>query len=392
MTTLIHLVSEQTMQNVLPILAFRPDRVVQIRSADARFDPVPGYVENAVQTARNNPFASKIQPAFQSVTLADAFPTAASTRDAIADLLRKHPNAILNYTGGTKQMAIGAFLAAAQAGRPTIYCDTDRGEFVSGETGSLPEHTPLTALIPLVDVSLLLAAHGKSKADWRHERFEEKWLDFGRRAFEIRSAEREAFREFSRALHAQTERNGRVPGGVRELSAILQQPLAKTEPEPVRRFLDLALAVGLVVKSNGSYYINCRPNRHDVQAAIRLLDGSWLEWAAAAFASDGHRFRDIHVGVRPAQEEEADFGETDIVCADSRSANLRVFSCKTSPPSLEHLASLVDRSRRLGGRYAGAGLCVLHADDQQKERLKRQCQLLQVRLVLGAEIRNYFCA
>ena len=37
MRTLIHLISEQTMQNLLPILALRPDRVVSRRSPTERF-------------------------------------------------------------------------------------------------------------------------------------------------------------------------------------------------------------------------------------------------------------------------------------------------------------------------------------------------------------------
>lgn len=38
MRTLINLISEQTMQNLLPILALRPDRVVSMRSPTAGFN------------------------------------------------------------------------------------------------------------------------------------------------------------------------------------------------------------------------------------------------------------------------------------------------------------------------------------------------------------------
>ncbi|HOC01063.1 MAG TPA: hypothetical protein PKM43_20215, partial [Verrucomicrobiota bacterium] len=55
--TLIHLVSDQTLQNILPILALEPDRVLQVMSKDTeRFRKPALNTRRAVEVAARRGF------------------------------------------------------------------------------------------------------------------------------------------------------------------------------------------------------------------------------------------------------------------------------------------------------------------------------------------------
>jgi hypothetical protein len=63
MRTLIHLISEQTMQNLLPILALRPDRVISLRSPTERSETDEGTNSDVVGGSVLPPVARTTAPA-----------------------------------------------------------------------------------------------------------------------------------------------------------------------------------------------------------------------------------------------------------------------------------------------------------------------------------------
>jgi len=111
--TLIHLISEQTMQNLLPIMALQPDQVIHICSQDDRFDKAVTKLESAVSVAGLN-------PSFQIEKLQSRFPEVEDVRQALKSLLRIFPDSVVNITGGTKLMSLGAFLGASEFADVTV--------------------------------------------------------------------------------------------------------------------------------------------------------------------------------------------------------------------------------------------------------------------------------
>jgi ssDNA-binding Zn-finger/Zn-ribbon topoisomerase 1 len=73
--TLIQLIGEQTMQNLVPLLALKPARVVQLCSQGKKYVAAARHIEAAAREAG-------VDAAFQTFPLQSAFPDISDTRDA----------------------------------------------------------------------------------------------------------------------------------------------------------------------------------------------------------------------------------------------------------------------------------------------------------------------
>ena len=150
--TLLHLVSEQRLQNLIPLLALGPDTVVQVLRGSARFTEVASHLEDAVGTL----LPAESRPQFHHVVLESHAPSIEETRSEVLLALKNHGMpAVVNITGGTKPMSIGAFLAAEDFGVPALYFD--RG-FHSAGTAAIPEMKSLPDILSGLTVPALLAA------------------------------------------------------------------------------------------------------------------------------------------------------------------------------------------------------------------------------------------
>lgn len=131
MQAMIALVSEQRMQNIIPCyqkgLAFTEAHLV--RSLEAE---VSG--SSLARAWRDTKRALKVTVQVQDVAPAvDAFNVSAAraaVKAAIEQLTSKGLRVAVNFTGGTKCMSVGAFLAAMEAGCPAFYVDTDHERFL----------------------------------------------------------------------------------------------------------------------------------------------------------------------------------------------------------------------------------------------------------------------
>lgn len=126
---LIQLVSDQTMQNLLPVLRLKPQRLIHLAT--------PRTVGRSALIAEGARQAH-CPVSLETLTLS-AMPGMAETlraaQEAIDRTIAVDGRVILNFTGGTKLMSIGAYVAALKRKIPSLYVDTQEALFVDGQTG-----------------------------------------------------------------------------------------------------------------------------------------------------------------------------------------------------------------------------------------------------------------
>jgi hypothetical protein len=395
--TLIQLISEQTMQNLLPLLAFEPQEAIHICSRSERFRAAARHIESAAREAG-------LTTRFQTQELPAEVPDVEPVRHALKQTLSYTPDAIVNVTGGTKLMSIGAYLGASEFPAPLLYCDTDRQQFVSLGKHALPAAPSFKETARKLTLRIVMAAHGKAPTAWKFNPAEPAHLEFGRSAWSLRRQSSEVFRKsgFSRGIRDFFRSDkGRIPSWKGKLEALCQANLLDALPDPVPppvlEFFSQAAKAGFLRQIGASDFRLMPPPagqdlRSHVERVANLLDGSWLELAVLDFVVRSRVLLDPHWSVEPRKgqlgtEDAQSFGETDVICIALPQGNLSVISCKSSlEKPLEHLESLRERSQNLGGRYASAILAVLNVRNEQTDQLRRWGRLLGVRILIGNEI------
>ena len=350
--TLLHLVSEQTMQNLLPMLALRPEIVVQVRSRADRFHQAAENLRSAVTAIRKTPSYRAWAPEFFELVIDEVSPSTDRTRRKVGESLSLWPGAVVNLTGGTKPMCIGAYLAADFQREPVLYCDTQERAFVSlNERCPLPKVPSFDEIAATLNVETVLAAHGRGPNRW-HSKVPSAGLKiFGSRAAAIRSAA--SPREFE--LLIRLLRTHFRPGG-KYLPKV--GPLVADSALKAEYFAAAAQAGLLVAAENGlaeseqafgrhtesgsapTAYFPFRQSKKENEELHKRLDGVWLELHVLDILQDNPRFHDPHWSVEPAGTE-GDFGETDILCVDRLKAGLLLVSCKSIAPGLEHFEAFI---------------------------------------------------
>ncbi|MEI7940330.1 MAG: hypothetical protein WCK27_26915 [Verrucomicrobiota bacterium] len=125
---IIQVVGDQTVQNLLPIMALHPSKIIQVRSRDTipttRFKDAADNLCSAVAHLKEEPGFDNYRPNISTEIIEQTSPGIENTRSVVASLLAVHQGALVNFTGATKLMSIGAYQAAAALGAPSLYCDT----------------------------------------------------------------------------------------------------------------------------------------------------------------------------------------------------------------------------------------------------------------------------
>ena len=391
--TLIQLVSEQTLQNLLPALALRPGRIIQVKSSDPRFLQTPRHFVDACKVAgldaTDFPLAE---------TIPHDSPDIQETMQCLEAIIARYGKAdlALNLTGGTKLMSIGAYRVAAAHGIPSLYTDTqNRREFVDAQTGPWASSLPsLAEQVQKLTVPMVMAAQGK---DFLEDSFTQHLLEFGREAWRLRLDYHEAISAWTGAIrNSLPRRNGRIDDRPASLRQFLQTPLPATASAAAADYLDAAAQAGLLrVEPDGRAYFAAEPKKSSVERVSNLLDGAWLELAVADMARRGGRFADLHWSVEPEQRGD-DYGETDLIAVDREKLNLAVISCKTSTEhvsTLEHLSSWRDRARTLGGSHASGHLCLFRAKSpDQANNLRAMGAKMNIQVHIADAIPACFAA
>jgi len=396
MTALLHLVSEQTMQNLLPILALRPKTVVQVRSRPDKFHQAADNLKNAVLAMSKTPLYRDLNPEFFDWPIDEDSPSVERSKSKVGEALSLWPGAIVNLTGGTKQMSIGAYLAADYQREPMLYCDTAQRQFIPVGKRPLSKLPPFEQIAASLTVEAVMAAHGTPPAKWKSKEASKPLLGLGRCAWELHNKDRDALLEYGKLIlkHFRGDK-ANVPSAPSELQTLAAKPLPTPSSESVMGFLDAATQAGLLLKDGRNNFFPAAEWRdRNVQELANILNGSWMElFVLSHLAQEPDKWSDLHWSVAPQERGKGSLGETDVVCLDAKSAALQIISCKTKlQKRLEVLEALTERRARMGGTYAKAALAVLHVQPNEREELRKLGELLQVQVLIGDEITRAFTA
>lgn len=368
--TLIQLISEQTMQNLLPILRFRPSHVVHFGTGRT--------------AARSNDIvraASKCGATFQleRVRLSEMPSIAETSRAvtrAIAAANAQNRIPMVNFTGGTKLMSIGAYSAAATCSPPAIsfYVDTDDERFVDGGTADgleqlLEGDYSFTQLHDCLNVPAIAAANGHHNVSGRRN-----WQPFVPLALHLLGNHDQELATYESLFgkkglfpHGETpkipeqwlesiDRPFTLPTDVARLAADIGLVRLTSDntcmlPDATRAQLT-ELAEAQINNKHVPQYDQKRINATEVcQFTVTFLTGGWWEVAVAHAAHSTGFFRDLRwsATVGPA----ANGGlEEDILAVDG--VQMVVISCKRGGNKsrlLPHLEEFNARARRIGGNF-----------------------------------------
>jgi len=396
--TLINLVSDQTLQNLIPILALKPARVVQVMSSDPRFPQIAGHLENALQKLAQVRSYMSLKPSFFRETIAERSPVISTVSSVLHGIVSKYPNCVLNFTGGTKLMSIGAWQAAQENHIPTVYCDTQQKRIISAgfsqQLDRIPDFTELFSTLPVEVVMAVNGVEGRLFS----KKLTSRLRAFGKKAFELASESPDEMDSYKGQIIAHFLRGKRnMPQSTSALKSLVSTPLPSSNTNVVHEFLSSAVLAGLLVSSeNGKqFYPACNADRSQLTHLQNLLTGGWYElYLADLLCSNPSRFPTVHWSVEPEKRRTA-VGETDIVAIDSASTALHIISCKSTLYNikpLEHIEAMAQRRLEIGGTFAKATVAVRCKPHRvMDDQVKKWGKLLKVNVLYDNEVSEHFC-
>jgi hypothetical protein len=377
---LIQLVSEEPMPCLLPILAFKPAEVMHV--VTHRYEKVSRHVMRAADAVGAAP-----APDHYYLKVLEDMPAMAEITSVIQEGIARFRDQgltpIINFTGGTKLMSIGAFRAATQGEIVSFYVDGQNRVFLDGATGAplenyLSSGVSLEPLSATLSVPIILEAHGcllKSAsrnidhliplADYllRNPTEEE-------RAFESMAGRDGAFSKI---------KNPHYPKNWINADAIRFELPAK--------LAEVAVEVGIVA-GDGDKFKLCVPDSKVtspekgmlLQANYQFFEGVWWEVAVANAVQNSGAFANVHLNVSISKGGPNPM-EEDILALQG--LQLAYFSCKrrNAVKLKRHLEELDASARRLGGRLARKYLAVCHLPELMRNDLLERAAQLEVRLI-----------
>lgn len=383
-TALIQLVSEQTMPNVLAALALEPAHITLLHTP--RTAGQAGWINLALRRA-----GLKFEIELRLLSAApDVAESGARIRTACEDALAAGLAPVVNITGGTKLMSIGAFAATIAPAWPALYVDSENRRFLQIGKTVLPDPlhdgwAALTRAEKRLNVDVVAAAHG-----CEHVSPGEDPAPFLELAEYLRTHPAD-----EKQCH-DVCKNIPTRGRPADLLATLDHPLP-TLPAAVGT---LALAAGLLEARGGAYFLRCstrpmleqalrtRLDLADLYAAARpiqfaqaFLSGGWWEVCIWHAARQAGIFRDLRWSVRFGTA--TDHLEEDLVGVSG--LNLAVFSCKRGGER-ERLnrafEEFVSAAHRLGGTFADKYFCVaLPIKENQFAAVRAEATRVRARLL-----------
>jgi len=390
MTTLIHLVSEQTMQNLLPIMALRPARVIQICSARPDVAAHAMRVQDAVCELTQTLHYRDLRPEFSMVNIPESSPSVVATEKAVQQAVAGSAGPpVVNFTGGTKLMSIGAWRAAEAGGCSALYCDTQSRSFVLKRAMPDMPLPPFEQVVKELTVPVALAAHGIKSDRLKFEEPSPELIELANAMLGLwrsHEAEMKDYFEKCRAIvypEGHLVRKGEV---VRAIESGL--PLV---PSNLVRMIELAESAGLLdragdtVRFNVSDALNNDRKTRELAQIYKALEGGWFEVLTYDRMRTSGRFMDVRMNVE--SREQQSFGENDVVAVDLKRLALTFVSCKNTDnyvQPLEHVFSIRQRATEYGGSHAGVTLCIGKCSDPQKRKMLQQaCQAVQAEFIEG---------
>ena len=392
--TLLHLLSNQTLQNLLPIIALQPERVVSVASRGG-FLNTADAIKKAYNKLREKHSDLRVVEFLPFEETASPTPSVQEAQLLVLKYAEKYPDLCVNFTGATKMMSVGAYLVAKDRGLSTYYCDTQSGWIVAGGTGHEQEKIDIGPIFDLLDVEVILEAYGKSLGKhWRSQPRTDAEITFGKTAFSLVQSQQFKFHSFIQKI-----RKSAKPG----------EPLPASPTLEIEAFLHQAVALGYMQRDqkglyelpfHGTYKNEWEKNTHK-DHLLKHLDGSPFEYYVYDLVNHSKRYAAPLSNVEPVGDP-VSFGEVDIICVDKRDKGLACISCKSGfagANKLEHLESFVQRANHLGGIYSKKILCVasdffppvrIKGDPDFHQILTKKCKSLKIELLIGQDIQKHF--
>jgi hypothetical protein len=374
------------MQNLLPVLALRPARLIHLVTPKVRGRSGPIAV-----AARDAQIEVDPEPVHlpEMPTIRETF---AATARAIREVKQSDGLPIVNFTGGTKLMSIGAFRAALHEKAPSLYVDTEHGRFLDGNTGdgilqmlgdNLTFHT-LQSALRVHTVALANGCHSVSRGkDWS------KYLPLADHLL-THSEEEERCHEVFYGADGLCPK-GRGPRKKKDWLVLAEQALDLSE-ETGR----LGVAAGLLQPNDrGGFTLERTATEvQRLQFAVTFFTGGWWEVAVVRAANQAGVFSDLRWSASFGAQSANGRLEEDIVGLDG--VQIVYISCKRSAQGqrpLAHLEEIESRARRIGGKFARKFLAVRLpiTDRNLRDALGRRAGELQIRVIGPGELAQPGC-
>jgi hypothetical protein len=393
--TLLHLLSNETLQNLLPVIALKPARVIQLASQGQYLNRAAS-IKQAYNRLKEKHKA--ILPSIEFINpikeLNSPTPSVQETFALVDQIADQYPDLCINFTGATKPMSIGAYLVGKERHFQSYYCDTQAGRIVPGGTGEGEEELAIGPIFDLLDVEVILEAYGKSLGKhWRSQRRSDAEIDFGKTAFSLVQNKDAKFYNFVKKIRKSPH----------------LRPLPQTLDTDIKDFLHRAVALkylrqnqqgGFELPFQTTYENDWEKSKH-IEQMLAHLDGFPFEYYVYNCVKNSSRYSHPLSNVEPIGYP-ISFGEVDIICVDKQEKGLACISCKgtfTGANKLEHLESFVQRANNLGGTFSKKILCVAsnyfpevrkEGDPDFRKILSDKCKSLKIELLIGSEIQNHF--
>jgi hypothetical protein len=368
---LIQLVSEQTMQNVLPVLALRPSRLIHLTTPK-----VASRSQWIAEAARH----AGIKVPLENIQLSP-MPGIRETANALAQAttsVLKDGNCqpVVNFTGGTKLMSIGAYACAANEKIVSMYVDTEYHHFTDGQTGGsladlLGGDLSFTPYQKQLTVNMIAVANGRQRVT--AGRPFDNYLPLARHLLN-NSADAQACWE------AVDGEKGLCPRGHEPKNAAGWLELCKKPVHIPPNMVAMIMESGLFRQQEGAVFLEypqraqleafaSKPPIHAFQRYLELVNplqfarcflaGGWWEIAVADAVRQSGRFRDVRWGADAGSRRLGDSMEEDILAVDG--VQIAYFSCKRGGAGgklSRQLEEMHASAQRLGGRFVSKHFCV----------------------------------
>jgi hypothetical protein len=366
------------MQNLFVLAALRPKRVLQVASNNDLYVKKAEDLKSAYELFCKK---EKLQvPEFIPVSMLDSpTPSIKETKYFIEQLYCSYSDLEINYTGGTKQMSIAAYLVALEKQLPSWYCDTQQGLILEGETDKTNKKTfKINQIFSNFDCRIIMAANGNSTEMWYSTTaLNDDQKKLGKRIYDLLLNEEAHFTEYMKNVSDKVNPNNLM--------------LPNPPNQEIIEYLLFASQLNLVQFDNNIFTLlvekKKKLSKKTIENSIKRIYGDPFEFFVHTCLLKSSRYFDVRRSVVTKDVS----SETDFICLDRESKSLVLISCKVTSAGakLEHIESLIQRKNWMGGIFTKAILCVgknyLAGDELQKK-----CRLFNVQLLVGSEIENYF--
>lgn len=397
MKTLIQIVSQQTMPNLLAAMAVRPERIVHICT------PVMKAASENLRRAYADA-GLQVDVVERNVAAHSSMPEVYA---CVKEISKEFENVVVNFTGGTKLMSIGAYGAATSCKLASFYVDTQAGRFLEGMTGAGVKDVFPGGNMDIEQIGRQLRIHTIANANgiervtagqsWR------KYANLARILLHDSKIEQACHDFVCNVINKAPRKYAEQKEWWRNWYS---RPVDM--PEEVCR---AAVEAGLFEEEDGAFYAareqarklaDLDLNRPQSTPAIfeafesaiwpfTFFNGNWWEIAVIEFLERTGRYHDLAWSVYAgSRRDDSTDMEEDVLGVDG--VNLLYVSCKRGGDKgkLSRVIEDVNSSaKRIGGEFAKKILAVyVPPAGRQRGRLVNRCRELGIRLLEAEEVRR----